>query len=74
MDIIMRANDEKMEDEKMVPHAVWEDVVLKLGEEKMGQLAEKLISAGRIPDVSKAVRDEAFRQKMYKEFGIEKNA
>ena len=49
---------------------------VKLGEERgesrMGQLAEKLIAAGRIPDVSKVARDGAFRQKMYKEFGIEK--
>lgn len=84
MDVIMRANDEEMEEKKMVPHEVWEKVVLELGEERgvklgeergesrMGQLAEKLIAAGRIPDVSKAARDGAFRQKMYKEFGIEK--
>ncbi len=82
MDIIMRANNERME-EKMVPHEVWEKVVLEIGEERgvkigeargesrMGQLAEKLIAAGRIPDVSKAAKDGAFRQKMYKEFGIE---
>ena len=76
MDVIMRANDEEMEEKKMVPHEVWVEAARKVieeqSEERMGQLAEKLIAAGRIPDVSKAARDGAFRQKMYKEFGIEK--
>ena len=79
MDVIMRANDEKMEDEEMVPHEVWVEAARKaiekhnmeIGEEKMGQLAEKLIANGRIPDVSRVVRDQDFRQKMYEEFGID---
>ena len=73
MDVIMRANDEKMEEKKMVPHEIWEKVVMEIGEEKMGQLAEKLIANGRISDVSKAAKDGDFRQKMYEEFGIERN-
>ena len=74
-----RTDNERME-EKVIPHEVWEKVVLEIGEEKgeergenkMCQLVEKLLAAGRIPDVSKVARDGAFRQKMYKEFGIEK--
>ena len=79
MDVVMRANDEKMEDKEMVPHEVWVEAARKaiekhnmeIGEEKMGQLAEKLIANGRIPDVSRVVRDQDFRQKMYEEFGID---
>ena len=89
MDVIMRANDEKMEDEEMVPHEVWEQTVLQLGREegeergmrigeesgesRMCQLAEKLITASRLPDFLRAIKDRDFRQKMYQEFGIEKN-
>ena len=82
MDVIMRANDEEMEEKKMVPHEVWVEAARKaiekhnveIGEERMGQLAEKLIANGRIPDVSRAVSDRAFRKRMYEEFGIGKNA
>ena len=75
MDVIMRANDEKMEENKMVPHEVWEKVVLEIGREdgenRMAQLAEKLVVASRFPDLIRAVRDRDFREKMYEEFGIE---
>ena len=78
MDVIMRANDEEMEAKKMVPHEVWEKVVLEIGEEqgetRMGQLAEKLIAASRLPDFLQAIKDRDFRQKMYEELGIERNA
>ena len=82
MDVIMRANDEKMEEKKMVPHEIWEKVVMEIGEEKgeergenrMGQLAERLIAASRLPDFLRAIKDRDFRQKMYEEFGIGRNA
>ena len=50
----------------MVPHEVWVEAARKVieeqSEERMGQLAEKLIAAGRISDVSKAARDVDFLQ------------
>ena len=84
MEVIMRANWERME-EKTMTYDVWEEMTLKkgkeqgmelgmeLGAERMGQLAEGLMNAGRLPDFSRAVRDRAFRQKLYEEFGIGKN-
>ncbi len=77
MEVIMRANWEKME-VRDVTYDAWEKMTLERGEKtgeergerKMCQLAEKLIDAGRLPDFSRAVRDDDFRQKMYDEFGI----
>lgn len=47
-----------------------EKIGKKLGEEQMGSLAECLVKAGRSGEISKAVSDENYRQKLYEEFHI----
>ena len=47
-----------------------EKIGKKLGEEQMGFLAECLVKAGRSGEISKAVSDENYRQKLYEEFHI----
>lgn len=42
----------------------------KEGEIKLGKLIEKMITMGRIDDVTRAARDESYRELLYKEFGI----
>ena len=44
-----------------------EKIGKKLGEEQMGSLAECLVKAGRSGEISKAVSDENYRQKLYEE-------
>ena len=81
MEIIMRANQKKMEEEKMISRKEWEETFLQVGEkrgmeigaERMSQLAVKLIAADRLSDISRAVRNRVFRQEMYEEFGIGKS-
>ena len=42
-----------------------------IGEDKLGQLNLLLIEQNRIDDLRKASSDTAFRQKLYREFGLE---
>ncbi len=42
----------------------------KIGEERMGYLAECLIKSGRSEEISKAVSDKNYRHKLYEEFHI----
>ena len=41
-----------------------------IGEKKLAELMDKLFSAGRVEDAQKAVKDEAYRTNLYKEFHI----
>ena len=43
----------------------------KEGEEKLNQLYLLLIQQNRMDDLQKAVQDKTFRQKLYREFGLE---
>lgn len=40
------------------------------GEERMGKLSELLVSMNRTKDITKAIQDITYRQKLYKEFGL----
>lgn len=41
-----------------------------IGEARYGRLTEALLAAGRVDDLRHAVKDAAFRQQLYQEFGI----
>ena len=43
---------------------------MKLAEERMGQLMECLVNAGRTDDILKAASDESYRRELYREFRI----
>lgn len=40
------------------------------GEEKLGLLVKLLINQGKISDMERVTEDKAYRQRLYKEYGI----
>ena len=43
---------------------------MAIGENKLADLFEKLLSAGRVEDAKKASSDPTYRERLYKELGI----
>ena len=43
---------------------------MKLGEEKMSRLTIRLLDEKRYGDLERAVKDQEYREKLYKAFGI----
>ncbi|MBO4991975.1 MAG: hypothetical protein J6E42_07460, partial [Firmicutes bacterium] len=51
----------------------WEEgiaVGLNKGIDRMNQLTKRLLGAGRLDDLAKAVEDSEYRDKLFKEFGL----
>ena len=42
----------------------------KQGEKRLNNLNEKLLNDNRIDDLKKAITDESYREKLYKEYGL----
>ena len=50
--------------------AIGEERGIAIGEERLRVLCEHLMTAKRMDDLAKAMADQAFRQELYREFGI----
>ena len=42
----------------------------RAGEDRLGQLHEKLIEDRRLEDLERSVKDSKYRERLYKEYGI----